>query len=88
MKFIEEDYEIYPKKLAEIAAHFGFDGYLMNFEAKLPSVAYLDKLYVFLAMLRTELKTQVGLHAEVIWYDSVNPVNGLIQWKSCLYEEN
>ena len=82
------DLEIYPKKLAEIAHHFGFDGYLMNFESDLINIDYVEKLIVFLAMLRSELKSLVGPHAEVIWYDSINPSNGKVQWQSSLTPEN
>lgn len=64
--------EFYALKLAQIAKEMGFDGYLMNFEAELIDVSYVDKLVLFLTLLRSCLKTEVGDHAELIWYDSID----------------
>jgi len=60
----------------------------MNFEAELVSIEYVDKLFVFLSLLRSELKEQIGDHAELIWYDSIHPHTGKVWWLSTLVPEN
>jgi len=80
MKIGDVGVEFWVEKLAQIAHDYGFDGYLMNFEAELTSVWLVEKLYLFLTLLRSALKSLVGEHAEVIWYDSVDPVSGKVRW--------
>ena len=60
----------------------------MNFEAELANIQLVEKLYTFLTLLRSALKSLVGEHAEVIWYDSVDPVSGKVWWKSALTPQN
>ena len=67
--------KFYALKLVEIAKHFGFDGYLMNFECEIENV---DKLLDWLDYLRIEMhKTIPG--SLVIWYDSVLH-DGTLKW--------
>jgi mannosyl-glycoprotein endo-beta-N-acetylglucosaminidase len=65
----------YARKLAEIAKHYGFDGYLMNFECEIDDTKVLID---WLKVLREELhKTIPG--SLVIWYDSVLH-DGSLKW--------
>jgi endo-beta-N-acetylglucosaminidase D len=53
------------KILADIAKHYGFDGYLVNIEAPFPKEYWSPViLQAFLAQLRTEL----GDNRQLIWY--------------------
>jgi mannosyl-glycoprotein endo-beta-N-acetylglucosaminidase len=76
---------VFAEKLVEIAKHFGFDGYLMNFECNVDP-DQVEKLIEWLRFLRTELK-KVLPHGLIIWYDSVLH-SGQLRWKSALTEEN
>lgn len=77
----------YAEKLVEIAKHFGFDGYLMNFEADVPKDK-VASLIDWLGYLRMRLKDDVGMHAEMIWYDSVVEESGKVRWQSALNYNN
>ncbi|GBF97611.1 hypothetical protein Rsub_10747 [Raphidocelis subcapitata] len=57
-------------QLAAIAAHFGFEGWLVNIENPLPRAQVANVLH-FLARLRALLRRAVGPGAEVVWYDGV-----------------
>lgn len=73
----------YARKLSELARHYGFDGYLMNFECKIKDT---DVLLEWLEVLREELRKLVP-HGLVIWYDSVLH-DGQLRWQSALNEKN
>ncbi|KAI6119223.1 glycoside hydrolase family 85 protein [Pisolithus thermaeus] len=62
----------YASCLAELAFQRGFDGYLLNFESSLPGgTEQAHALTAWLILLRAKLRSKVGGHADVVWYDSV-----------------
>jgi len=75
----------YADKLVEICKVFGFDGYLINIEARV-LVELMPRLIAWLQYLRFRLKQEVP-HAEVVWYDSIIE-NGKVAWQSALNERN
>ena len=78
----------YARALADLARQRGFDGYLLNVECPLgggPEQA--RALTGWIGLLRYYLKTQVGDHAEVIWYDSV-VYTGKLAWQDRLNNNN
>lgn len=78
----------YARSLADLAHLRGFDGYLLNVECPLrggPEQA--RALTAWIDLLRYHLKTQVGEHAEVIWYDSVI-YTGELAWQDRLNNNN
>lgn len=78
----------YARALADLALQRGFDGYLLNVECPLrggPEQA--RALTAWIDLLRYYLKTQVGDHAEVIWYDSVI-YTGQLAWQDRLNSHN
>ncbi len=75
----------YADKLVQICTAHGFDGYLINIEARvLPEL--IPKLVAWLQYLRYKLKAAIP-HAEVIWYDSILE-NGVVRWQSMLNPKN
>ncbi|KAI0745210.1 glycosyl hydrolase family 85-domain-containing protein [Earliella scabrosa] len=78
----------YARLLADLAYQRGFDGYLLNFEVPFQGgVEQTRALTLWIAMLEQELKRKVGVHAEVVWYDSVI-VNGRLRWQDRLNSVN
>ncbi|KAI0751806.1 glycosyl hydrolase family 85-domain-containing protein [Daedaleopsis nitida] len=78
----------YARVLADLAYQRGFDGYLLNVEAPLRGgVEQTRALTLWIAMLEQELKRKVGVHAEVVWYDSVI-VDGRLAWQDRLNSIN
>ncbi|KAG1776081.1 glycoside hydrolase family 85 protein [Suillus placidus] len=78
----------YASVLAELARQRGFDGYLLNVECPLrggPEQA--RALAEWILLLRSELVTKVGPHAQAIWYDSV-VFNGQLRWQDRLNSLN
>lgn len=65
----QESAESCAHKLAKIAAHHGFDGYLVNIENSVDE-ELLTNVYAFLKALSAQLKT-VNPDAQVIWYASL-----------------
>lgn len=65
----------YAKQLAKVAKHYGFDGYLMNFECEIENT---ETLLNWLSILREELHKEVP-GSLVIWYDSVLH-DGTLRW--------
>ncbi|THU80966.1 hypothetical protein K435DRAFT_809465 [Dendrothele bispora CBS 962.96] len=55
------------------AAQRGFDGYLLNFECPLlqSGVEQTRVLAACITLLKKGLRDKVGMHAEVVWYNSV-----------------
>ena len=76
--------KFYALKLVEIAKHFGFEGYLINFEVVIEDTAVLIE---WLAFLRQKLHEEVK-GAELMWYDSVLHTDGTLKWQSALNEKN
>ena len=59
----------YARVLADLAQQRGFDGYLLNFECPLQGgIEQTRALAGWITILRAELETKVGTHAQVIWY--------------------
>ncbi|XP_059804592.1 cytosolic endo-beta-N-acetylglucosaminidase isoform X1 [Hypanus sabinus] len=81
----EESFCALAEKLVKIALHFQFDGWLINIENKLSSIA-VKNMPKFLRHLRTRMQQAVpwGL---VIWYDSVLET-GVLHWQNELNEHN
>jgi hypothetical protein len=52
------------KVLADIAKHYGFDGYLVNIEKPFPNNSWIKHLQPFLVQLRQEL----GDSMQLVWY--------------------
>lgn len=52
------------KVLADIAKHYGFDGYLVNIEKPFPKDFWIPYLQAFLVQLREEL----GIDRQLLWY--------------------
>ncbi|KAF9475825.1 glycoside hydrolase family 85 protein [Pholiota conissans] len=78
----------YAKRLAELAAERGFDGYLLNFECPLGGgVEQTRALSAWITILQSEILEKVGSHGETIWYDSVI-INGQLAWQDRLNSLN
>ncbi|KZT35230.1 hypothetical protein SISSUDRAFT_1008983, partial [Sistotremastrum suecicum HHB10207 ss-3] len=74
----------YAKALAKLAADRGFDGWLLNFECPLAGgVEQTHLTSVWIDVLRAEVKSAVGDHGQVIWYDSV-VITGQLAWQDRL----
>lgn len=63
--------------MVSICKHYGFEGYLMNFEVK---IADTEVLLLWLGYLRARLHEEIE-GAELMWYDSVLH-DGTLQWQS------
>ncbi|KAI4911266.1 uncharacterized protein J4E92_010322 [Alternaria infectoria] len=72
------------KKLASIATHFGFDGWLINIEKPFPSHVWDPE--VLGAFLR-QLKTELGVDKRLIWYDALTTSNK-ISYQNALTSSN
>eukprot|EP00347_Sterkiella_histriomuscorum_P019439 403341624 len=86
LKFVKDAPDgnrFYIKKLVEIAQHFGFDGYLMNFECEIKEPQVLMQ---WLEELTLEMHRVIP-GSQIIWYDSVLH-DGSLQWQSMLNELN
>ncbi|GLH02972.1 Uncharacterized protein GBIM_08908 [Gryllus bimaculatus] len=73
------------KKMVEICEKFGFDGYLLNVENKIPEND-VPKLVKFVEELQEALHKKLP-HSELVWYDSVIS-NGKLKWQNELNELN
>ncbi|EPS44615.1 hypothetical protein H072_1397 [Dactylellina haptotyla CBS 200.50] len=66
---------IFVEKLADIAAYYGFDGWLLNFEAHFPDERYsLESTIKFIEGLRKACDRRLQ-GSEVVWYDSLTIYN-------------
>ncbi|CAN9346382.1 unnamed protein product [Alternaria sp. RS040] len=64
------------KKLASIATHFGFDGWLVNIEKPFPSESWSAKLLeAFLLQLKANLVVGLDAGRRLIWYDALTTSN-------------
>ncbi|KAH3965569.1 hypothetical protein HBI37_002250 [Parastagonospora nodorum] len=71
-------------KLANIAKHYGFDGYLVNIEIPFPREAWSPNiLQAFLVQLRDEL----GDNRQLVWYDALTTSNK-ISYQNALTASN
>ncbi|KAJ7735127.1 glycosyl hydrolase family 85-domain-containing protein [Mycena maculata] len=78
----------YARVLAQLAHQRGFDGYLLNFECPLRGgIEQTRAVAAWITLLVDELKSAIGLHAEVSWYDSVI-VTGQLAWQDRLNSFN
>lgn len=78
----------YADKLVAVAKYYGFDGWLVNIETKLPSLDYVDKMASFLRYLTDKTHEECGAEGGcVLWYDSVT-CKGELRWQSALNAEN
>ena len=78
---------IFATQLARIAAAYGFDGWLLNFEASFPpsgaGTAFSPmRLQEFLTELRSATR-ELCVGAEVIWYDALTVLNQ-VHWQDGL----
>ncbi|KAL1508232.1 hypothetical protein AB1Y20_004349 [Prymnesium parvum] len=74
------------ESLAALCAHYGFDGWLVNIEAPIPSES-VGAMADFLALLTVCCKTRVGEHALVIYYDSLDE-SGQVSYQNGLTAAN
>ncbi|KAF3907130.1 hypothetical protein ABW21_db0204803 [Orbilia brochopaga] len=67
---------VFPRILGELAEYYGFDGWLLNFEATFPVEKWWnpDEMVKFIEQLKFECEYRVE-GAEVIWYDSLTIMN-------------
>jgi len=78
----------YACALADLARQRGFDGYLLNVECRLRGGPEQTRaLTTWIGLLRHHLKTEIGDHAEVIWYDSI-VYTGALAWQDRLNNHN
>ncbi|KAM0830144.1 hypothetical protein ACQ4PT_066391 [Festuca glaucescens] len=77
--------QMYAERLAELAAALGFDGWLINIEAKLDH-QFIDNLKEFVNHLTKRMHAAVP-GSLVIWYDAVT-VNGNLSWQNKLSKYN
>lgn len=78
----------YASRLAELAFQRGFDGYLLNFESSLPGgTEQARALTAWITLLRAKLRSKVGAHADVVWYDSVI-ISGELRYQNRLNYRN
>lgn len=73
----------YAEQLVAICRHYGFEGYLMNFEVKIEKTNVLQE---WLEYLRMRLHEDIP-GAELMWYDSVLH-DGSLRWQSALNDKN
>jgi len=76
--------------LANLAAYYRFDGWLVNIEAPMP-VPKLFLMEDFLRLLTAKMKYALKLLNDdiaVIWYDSVTTDNGKLDWQNELNAKN
>lgn len=78
----------YARALTELARQRGFDGYLLNVECALRGGPEQTRaLTAWIDLLRYYLKTEIGGHTDVIWYDSVI-YTGALAWQDRLNNHN
>lgn len=73
------------KQLADMAFHFGFDGWLLNVELEFPQTSR-DVTGKMTAFIRN-LKCLLGPEGRVVWYDALT-VDNEIDYQNGLTEEN
>ncbi|KAH8412630.1 hypothetical protein KR009_003908, partial [Drosophila setifemur] len=73
------------KALTRLCLHFGFEGWLVNVEVKVPQ-KNMPNLYYFVRELTSATEKEVP-HGRVFWYDSVTE-NGELRWQNELNDRN
>ncbi|XP_020808606.1 cytosolic endo-beta-N-acetylglucosaminidase isoform X2 [Drosophila serrata] len=71
--------------LTRLCLHFGFEGWLVNVEVRVPQ-QNMPNLYRFVQELTTETESRVP-HGRVFWYDSVTE-SGDLNWQNELNPRN
>lgn len=71
-------------KLARIAHHYGFDGWLINIEKPFPKESW--DVYLLLCFLK-QLKSELGSESQVVWYDAIT-VDNKIDYQNSLTDKN
>ena len=66
----DENIERFIQVAASICAHYGFHGWLLNFESPV-RLDLVPKLLKLTKELSSAVKKQVGEDGTVLWYDSV-----------------
>ncbi|CAD7702778.1 unnamed protein product [Ostreobium quekettii] len=74
------------KQLTSIAAHFGFDGWLLNFEVELDRKKHIPQLIAFVKELTRQMQEMCPLSL-VIWYDAVTTY-GRLRWQNAVTAKN
>jgi mannosyl-glycoprotein endo-beta-N-acetylglucosaminidase len=82
---ILEQIDLIVKNLIEIVLHYGFDGYLINIENRLP-ISLIEPMIYFVDCLTKELSLVLA-HAQIIWYDAVT-IEGKLEWQNQLNQLN
>ncbi|XP_054288978.1 cytosolic endo-beta-N-acetylglucosaminidase-like isoform X2 [Macrosteles quadrilineatus] len=77
-----EKTSLFSQKLAEICAHFKFDGYLLNVENKVAQ-DLVAPLVNFVGLLKSHLDLYCKRKTWLLWYDSVT-VEGKLDWQNKL----
>lgn len=75
------------ERLAELAATYGFDGWLINIEAPLAPTE-VAPMVELLQLLTICTKQAVGEHALVLYYDSLDAATGRIAYQNALTPAN
>ncbi|KAK2442160.1 cytosolic endo-beta-N-acetylglucosaminidase [Trifolium repens] len=81
----KESAQMYAERLAELAVHLGFDGWLINMEVKLDP-GQITNLKEFVNHLSLTMHSSMP-GSLVIWYDSVT-IDGKLNWQDQLNEYN
>lgn len=76
--------EFYADKLIDLMLYYGFEGWLLNFEADVKNPQLLMQ---WVSYLTARAKERAGPNATIVWYDSVTH-SGNVRWQSCLNHEN
>lgn len=76
---------VYSRLLVKLAAHYGFDGWLINVETLLRNKSP-SELVLFISDLRTKLHIAIP-HSKVVWYDSFVSTNR-ISYQNGVNERN
>jgi hypothetical protein len=74
------------EQLARLAAHYGFDGWLLNIEVNVPA-ATVPVVLEWIAAVTLSCTQLIGPQAVVLWYDSVC-VDGVIKYQNALSRRN
>ena len=75
------------ERLTELAAVYGFDGWLINIEAPVHPTA-VPSLVEMLQLLTICTKTRIGEHGLVLYYDSLDAATGGIAYQNGLTPAN
>ncbi|CAD5228102.1 unnamed protein product [Bursaphelenchus okinawaensis] len=74
------------RHLVDLCLEWHFDGWLINIENEIKP-EHIPNVIYFLEQLRNKLKSNIGEHSLLIWYDSITN-EGKLAWQNCLNEKN